>query len=194
MKKLFSGLFAVVGTILMAGTVVLCLFSLNATPKILEFPQEATRTVQAFATALSQGDLDSAGSFLYGQPQLTADATWDDDTKNQIWQVYLSSFSCTPAKEPQATDEGIDWTVQLTMLDISAFLDTWQQQANAEISALDEDSTAQLQDILNQSLSQTLTAEHSTVSQEITLHLIYRENQWWISPDSALLQILSGQA
>lgn len=194
MKKLFSGLFAVVGTILMAGTAVLCLFSLNATPKILEFPQEATQTVQAFATALSQGDLENAGAYIYGQPELTVDATWEDETKNQIWQAYLSSLNCAPAKEPLATDEGIDWTVQLSMMDLSAFLDTWQQQANAQLAALEEQTADQVQQILNQSLSQTLAAEHSTVSQEITLHLIYRDDRWWISADSALLQILSGQA
>lgn len=194
MRKLFSGLFAVVGTILMAGTAVLCLFSLNATPNILEFPQEASRTIQTFANALTQGDWATAGGCIYGQPDLTADAGWEDDTKNQIWQAYQLSLSCAPAKEPQATDEGIDWTVQLNMLDLNAFLDSWQQQTNALLASQEEQTPEQAQQALTQGLSQALAGEHSTVSQEITLHLIYREDRWWISPDAALLQVLSGQA
>lgn len=194
MRKLFSGLFAVVGTILMAGTALLCLISLNATPKILEFPQEASRTVQSFASALSQGDWNAVGSCIYGQPDLTADAAWDDDTKNTIWQAYVQSFSCTPAREPEATDQGIDWTVQFTMLDMAALMDSWQQQTNTLLSQQEEQTDALAQQALTQGLSQALSAQPATTSRELTLHLIYRDDQWWISPDTTLLQTLSGQA
>lgn len=194
MRKLFSGVFAVVGTILMAGTALLCLISLNATPKILEFPQDASRTIQSFATALTQGDLTAAGACIYGQPDLAAEADWDDETKNAIWAAYVQSLSCAPAKEPVATDEGIDWAVELTFLDTPALLDAWQQQTNALLALVGEDEGDQTQQALADGLTQTLAGELPTQTQQLTLHLIYRDDQWWVSPDTTLLQTLSGQA
>lgn len=193
MRKLFSGVFAVVGTILMAGTALLCLISLNATPKILEFPQEASHTIQTFAAALTQGDLTAAGQCIYGQPELAAETGWEDETKDAIWAAYVRCLSCAPAREPVATDEGIDWAVELTMLDTPALLDAWQQQTNALLALAGEEEGDQTQQALADGLTQTLAGELPTKTQQVTLHLIFRDDQWWVSPDASLLQTLSGQ-
>lgn len=191
MRKLFSGLLAALGAGLMALTLVICLLSLNAQPKILEFPQQASALAQNFAAALNQGDLDQAGSYIYGQPTLTAGADWADDAKEQIWQAYTGSLRCSPSREPKATDQGIDWTVEIEHLDISALMNTWQEQTNARLSASQETPDAQM--ALSDGLTQALAAEQTLLSQELTLHLIFRDGQWWISPDTTLLQLLSGQ-
>lgn len=201
MKKLFSGLFAVVGTILMAGTAVLCLLSLNAKPHILEFPQEASRQAQAFADAVSRGDLESAGLCLYGQPDLTADASWEEDAKGKIWDAYLESLSCTPYRDPEAVDDGISWTVQMKMLDVSALMESWQQQTAALLAQQEapeeeeqqEQATQAVEEALAYGLEKALAGERKTLTKEVTLNLIYRDGQWWVSPDTALLQILSGR-
>lgn len=191
MRKLFSGLLAALGAGLMALTLVICLLSLNAQPKILEFPQQASALAQNFAAALNQGDLDQAGAYIYGQPTLTAGADWTDDAKEQIWQAYTGSLRCSPSREPQATDQGIDWTVEIQHLDITALMNAWQEQTNARLSASGE--TADAQQALSDGLTQALAAEQTPLSQELTLHLIFRDDQWWISPDTTLLQLLSGQ-
>lgn len=203
MKKLFSSLFAVVGTLLMVGTAVLCLLNLNAQPHVLVFPQEASLQAQAFAEAVTQGDLESAGKYLYGQPELTADADWDDPAKSQIWDAYLESLSCVPIQDPKAEDDVIRWQVQIKMLDISALMESWQQQTSAILASQEqaeaekEEPTEQKEEIisaaLTQGLEKALAGERKTLTREVTLNLIYREGQWWVSPDTALLQLLSGR-
>lgn len=203
MKKMFSSLFAVVGTLLMVGTALLCLLSLNAQPHVLVFPQEASLQAQAFAEAVTRGDLESAGQYLYGQPELTADADWDDPAKSRIWDAYLESLSCVPVQDPKAENDGIQWQVRIKMLDISALMESWQQQTSAilaseqdgeEDETLDEQAQEEIiSAALTQGLEKALAGERKTLSQEVTLNLIYREGQWWVSPDAALLQLLSGR-
>lgn len=194
MRKLFSGFFAVLGGVLMAVTVVLCLLCLNAKPKILEFPQQASTLVQSFAAAIDQGDLAQAGQCVYGQPDLTAGALWEDEAKNQIWQAYCASLRCSPSQKPQATDEGIEWAVTMERLDLDALMTSWQDQTNASLSTQETEASPDPRQALTDGLSLALAQERATVSQTLTLHLIYRDDQWWISPDAALLQLLSGQA
>lgn len=193
MKKLFSGGFAMLGSLLMAATVLLCLFSLNATPKILEFPQDATKLTQDFAAALNRGDLAAAGEYLYGQPELTAGADWADETTAKLWDAYVSSLSCTSAKEPEAQDDGIVWTLRLESMDVAATLDAWQQ-AVATITAGTDETEEQEEPVsaMEQALTQVLT-QPATCTRDITLKLIYRDDRWWIDPDTALMQSLSGQ-
>lgn len=200
MKKLFSSLFAVVGTLLMAGTAVLCLLSLNAKPHVLTFPQEASLQAQTFAKTISKGDLESAGKCMYGQPELTADGDWQDSQKTRIWEAYLESLSCTPTRDPQAENDGISWQVQIKMLDVSALMESWQQQTEAILAAWsgseeegEEPSEEIVSAALDQGLEKALGGERKTLSREVTLNLVYRENQWWVSPDTALLQLLSGR-
>lgn len=194
MRKLFSGFFAVLGGVLMAVTVVLCLLCLNAKPKILEFPQQASTLVQSFAAAIDRGDLAQAGQCVYGQPDLTAGALWEDEAKNQIWQAYCASLRCSPSQKPQATDEGIEWAVTMERLDLDALMTSWQDQTNASLSTQETEASPDPRQALTDGLSLALAQERATVSQTLTLHLIYRDDQWWISPDAALLQLLSGQA
>lgn len=200
MKKLFSSLFAVVGTLLMAGTAVLCLLSLNAKPHVLTFPQEAGMQAQTFAEAISKGDLESAGKCMYGQPELTADADWQTAEKMQIWDAYVESLSCTPVQDPKAENDGISWQVQIKMLDISALMESWQQQTEAILASQlgseeegEEPSEEAVSAALSQGLEKALAGERKTLTREVTLNLVYRENQWWVSPDTALLQLLSGR-
>lgn len=201
MKKLFSSLFAVVGTLLMVGTALLCLLNLNAQPHVLVFPQEASQQAQAFAEAISRGDLESAGQYLYGQPQLTADADWEEPAKSQIWDAYLESLSCVPVQDPKAEDDVISWQVQIKMLDISALMESWQQETSELLASQETEAEgeepAEQEEIpsaaLSRGLEKALAGERKTLTQEVTLNLIYREGQWWVSPDTALLQLLSGR-
>lgn len=193
MKKLFSGVFGAMGAILMVFTIVLSLFSLNASPKILDFPQDATQLIQNFTAAVNQGDLTAAGGFLYGQPELTAGDDWSDNSTLQLWDAYVSSLACTPTQEPKAQDDGITWVIQIESMNVAAALAAWQQETNTLVAALEEPGDQDVADAMAQGLSQAL-AQATTQTRELTLKLIRREEQWWIDPDSALMQVLSGQA
>lgn len=192
-KKLFSSLFAVLGTMLMIGTLVLSILSLNAQPRILEFPQEAQRQAQTFAEALTQGDLEAASQCMYGQKSLTADAQWQDGRKEKIWNAFVESLSCTPAAEPVASEEAITWTVQLEMLDLSALLSSWEQRTTALLQGQDEPEAEVVEAALDAGLRLALDMDRVHLTRDVALNMIYRDGHWWVSPDAALLQILSGQ-
>ena len=48
--------------------------------------------------------------------------------------------------------------------------------------------------ILQQALQQSLSQDAQTVTREVTVKLIHRDGTWWVVPDQALLQTLSGLA
>lgn len=205
-SKFFSGIFAVLGTVLMICTVVLCLISLNAEPKVLEAPAAARERAEAMMDAVCRGDFAAAGSYLYGQPDLGADREPAGAAGALVWDAYVSSLSCRFAREPEATDSGIAWTVYVDALDVSAvtasleaqtraLLLKWADAAEDPADVYDEKNNFRedlVDEALLEALEQALGAETETVTREVTLNLICRDGQWWVVPDQALLQLLSG--
>ena len=47
---------------------------------------------------------------------------------------------------------------------------------------------------LNDAVTQALSEDAQTVTRDVTLGLIYQDGAWWVVPDQALLQIISGVA
>ena len=41
---------------------------------------------------------------------------------------------------------------------------------------------------------QALDEDAETVTRDVTLSLIYRDRAWWVTPDAALLEMISGLA
>ena len=48
--------------------------------------------------------------------------------------------------------------------------------------------------ILQQALQQSLIQDAQNLTREVTIKLINRDGKWWVVPDQALLQALSGVA
>ena len=48
--------------------------------------------------------------------------------------------------------------------------------------------------ILNEALQQSLTQDAHTVTLEVTVKLVDRDGGWWVVPEQALLQALTGLA
>ena len=62
----------------------------------------------------------------------------------------------------------------------------------------DDGQNADREELVNQALleaaRQALDESAETVTRDVTLNLIYRDGAWWVVPDQALLQIISGVA
>lgn len=203
--KLLSGLFALLGTLLMAGTAVLCLTSLGAQPRLLEVPGAARERAAALMEAVSEGDYAAAGSCLQGQPDLGAAREPSDEVGTVIWDAFLGSLSYEFAGEPYAADSGLAWDVRIDALDISAVTDSMeghfrtlleQRVAEAEnMSDIYDEAYNYREDLVTELLCQAaeLAIEDAeTVSREVTLKLVCQDGQWWVSPEGALLQAISG--
>ncbi len=206
--RFFAYVFAVFGFLLLVGSICLCLFSLNAPVRILELPQEAVRVSETFAQTLNDGDLTAASQYVYGQPDLGAEGAPADPETAVVWSAFLDSISVEYTGKCQAADSGLVRTASVTALDVDSVMEKLPVRAQALVNqkiasaeSLTEvyDETGSFREelvgeILQQALQQSLSQDARIVTREITVKLINRDGAWWVVPDQALLQTLSGMA
>lgn len=206
--KFFSGIFAVLGCLLLAGSIILCLFSLNAPVRVLEIPQGAQACSDAFAQKVDAGDLTAAAQLMYGQPDLGAEGVSSDPESDLIWKAFLESISFEFTGKCYAVENGFARNASVSMLDVSSvtgkLADRVQALVNQKIASAetlsdvyDEDGNFReelAQQILTAALQQCLSQDAQMVAREVTVKLVNRDGAWWVVPDQALLQALSGLA
>lgn len=206
--RFFAVIFGILGLLLLVGSIGLCLFSLKAPVRILELPQEAVNTSEAFAQALNDGDLTAAARYLYGQPDLGAEGNPADPETAAVWDAFLASMAFEYTGKCQAGDSGLYRTASVTTMDIASVTQKLPERAqslvNQRIASAEElteiyDESGSfrqelVEEILQQALQQSLTQDAQTLSREVTVKLINRDGKWWVVPDQALLQMLSGMA
>lgn len=207
MSKFFSGVFGVLGVLLMTGTVMLCLMSRNAQPRMLESPEAASAQAQRMMDALCAGDYDTAGSCMYGQPDLGAGEP-EDEVSRLLWDAFTDSLSYEFTGVCSVTDAGLTRKAAVTALDVTKVTQSvpqraralLEQQAEAAASPAEiyDEHNAYREELVNQALldaaKQALDESAETVTRDVSLNLIYRDGAWWVVPDQALLQIISGVA
>lgn len=204
----FSMIFAFFGFLLLVGSICLCLFSLKAPVRVLELPQEAVNASEAFAQALNDGDLTAAAQYIYGQPDLGAAGTPEDPETAAVWNAFLSSISFEYTGKLSAVDSGLSRTASVTALDIASVTEKLPERTQALVNQkiISAESLTELYDdtgsfreelvneILRQALQQSLIQDAQNLTREVTIKLINRDGKWWVVPDQALLQALSGMA
>lgn len=207
MSKFFSGVFGVLGVLLMTGTVMLCLMARNAQPRMLESPEAASAQAQRMMDALCAGDYDTAGSCMYGQPDLGAGEP-EDEVSRLLWDAFTDSLSYEFTGVCSVTDAGLTRKAAVTALDVTKVTQSvpqraralLEQQAEAAASPAEiyDEHNAYREELVNQALldaaKQALDESAETVTRDVSLNLIYRDGAWWVVPDQALLQIISGVA
>lgn len=207
MSKFFAGVFGVLGVLLMTGTVMLCLMARNAQPRMLESPEAASAQAQRMMDALCAGDYDTAGSCMYGQPDLGAGEP-EDEVSRLLWDAFTDSLSYEFTGVCSVTDAGLTRKAAVTALDVTKVTQSvpqraralLEQQAEAAASPAEiyDEHNAYREELVNQALldaaKQALDESAETVTRDVSLNLIYRDGAWWVVPDQALLQIISGVA
>ena len=206
LSKLVSRVFAVAGGVLMLGAVVLCLFSLDAPAQMLGKPKEAMACAEKMMQELSQGDYTAASKLMYGQPDLGVGTPSQDVFSAMVWDAFTESFSYEFVGVCYAEGNGIYRDVSITTLDIPGITEDLETRAKtllAKRQAEMEDPEAvydnqgqlpanQAEQILQEALQEALKDNGQTVTRDVTLKLIHREGQWWVSVDAALLEAISG--
>lgn len=204
--RILGLVFGLAGAALMIGTVVLAFKSLNAPVKLAQVPQEAVDCSVRLMDAVAAGDYETVGDCLYGQPSLGADRQPEDAMGQKVWQAFLSSISYEFSGDWYATDAGMGRDAVITTLDLSAATDGLKDRVQAGLNkkvAEAEDMTelyddsgsfreALVMEVLDQAVDDTLKKNTQTVSRQVTLSLVFREGRWWVVPDQALLQAISG--
>ncbi len=206
-SKFFSAVFAVLGTILMTGTVALCLLNLNSEPKLEALPKAASECAEAMMQALADGDFAAAGKLMYGQPDLGAAGSPQDETGALVWDAFVGRISFAFSGECYVVDSQICRDVTVTVLDVNSVTAALPELARTlltrEVEAAEEPETlydengefrAGVVDAVLQEAAVQALAQAQTKTYQVTLQLISREGQWWVIPDQALLDAISGGA
>ena len=204
-SKLASAVFAVAGTVLLVGSVVMSFVALGRPTTAVEPTREANDVARSVLSALDHGDLSKVGTYFYGAPALGLDREPATAEGKQIWNAYRDSITVTADEGCCAEGTTIYQTAQVTALDISEALSRLDEEAAALLNQkvetaedpavlLDEggDVPQTLKDELRgQALTQAL-ADAKTVTTRITFQLMEQDGQWWVLPDQAMLDVLSG--
>lgn len=206
--RFFAVIFGILGTILLLGSFGLCLLFRNAPVRIVQLPEAAVNASDAFSQALNDGDLTSAAALIYGQPELGTETVPADPETEAIWNAFLESISLEYTGKCYATENGLARSGTITTLDVAALTAKLPERTQAlinqriiaaeDLSEIYDDQNQFRQElvteILAQALQQALAEDAKTITREVTLQLVNRDGSWWVVPDQALLQAISGVA
>lgn len=206
--RFFAVIFACIGTILLLGSLGFLLMNRNADVRVQELPQEAVSVSENFAQALNDGDLASAAGLMYGQPDLGVSGNSADSDSALVWEAFCSSISFEFTGTCQVEQNSLVRKGSITALDVSNVLEVLPQKTqnllNQRIAAAEdlaeiydeknEFRQELVEEILQEALQQVLAQDAKNSTREVTLKLISRDGSWWVVPDQALLQVLSGLA
>lgn len=205
-EKFFASILGALGIAILVFTLVLCFVSLDAETVLLTPPGEALERAEAMMDAVAEGDYAAAGQLMYGQPDLGADREPADAVGQLVWDAFIGSISYEFVGECYATDSGIAQNVSVTTLDISSVMSNLKPRVNTllneriaqatEMSQLYDEENNFREDLVEEVLQKAITAalaeDAQNVTREVTLSIAYREGQWWVVPDAALLSAISG--
>lgn len=206
--RFFAYIFACIGLILLIGSMGFFLLNRNANVRIREIPQGAVSCCDGFSQALNEGDLEGASRLIYGQPDFGVDVLPGQPESAALWDAFLGSIAVDFVGNWSVEQSTLVRTGTVTTLDVSGVLEKLPQRvqalmnqkiASAENLAdiYDENNNfrAELTEaILQEALQQAMTQDAKTVTREVTVKLVNRDGSWWVVPDQALLQALSGAA
>lgn len=198
--------FALIGIVLLVASLLVCLISLDAPAIMVGTPKAAQVCAQNLLDAVSNGDYATASQYIYGQPKLGVDREPAEQTGQMLWDAYVESFRYELTGNCYATPNGVALNATVSSLDISSVgntladrmeaLLTERMEAEGEISEIyDENGDFQdalIQEVLEKAFQQALDLDAQITTQEVAVNLTYQDGRWWIVPDQALLQAISG--
>lgn len=202
----FSGIFGLLGLAIAIGGVWIAMSNRDAGPVLKQQPEAARNQVITMLDALCAGEYDTVSDCLYGNPGLGMDREAQDEVGRLFWDALADSFSYEVRSDFHATDSGVAMDITISAMDIDSVTANLRQRAQTllEERIAEAEDTDQIYDENNEfredfvmgalydAARDALEEDAQTVSWEITLNLIYEDGQWWIMPESALLQAISG--
>ena len=200
-----SGLLGTLAGALTVAALTVCLTQRDADPVILRYPQGAEDCVNSMMSAICSGDYASASQYLYGTPDLGSAPAGGSEAAAQLWQSFTGSLEYTADSPCTATATGISQQVTIRSLDLNGVLESMAENApvllERKIALADRMSDvyddnqnylpAFVDGVLAQAAAMALE-EAQTVEHTIDVNLLYDAYQWWVMPDQAFLNAVSG--
>ena len=206
LKKILGILLVLVGLIVAASGIFLSLTAMNAEPVLVAEPVEATQKVEELMDAIVSSDYEKASSLIYGNPTLGLDREPADQVGIMLWNAFTESQSYELKGGFTASNSGLTQQVVFTYLDMDSV--TENLGARAQALLMDRIEAAEnideiydgnneyredvVMEVLEEAVAAALKQAAQTVSVELTISLVFRDGQWWIVADNALLNAISG--
>lgn len=204
----FIGLVFILAGVAAAGfTVEVAKNNLDSIPVLLAPVEEAETQAQALMEAVANGDYETAGTLILGNPKLGVDRDPADTVGIMIWEAFVSSYSYEMVGESFATDSGIAQKVKVSYLDISSVTNNLKERSQTLLEArvaqaedvdeiYDENNNYKesfVMEVLYDAVVDALAEDAKMTGAEFTINLVYRDGQWLVVSDSALLSAISGE-
>lgn len=204
--RFLGALMGVAGLLIAFWTVSYALDNLDTPPQLVEPPENAVHRTQAMMDALMEGEFSAASTYMLGNPDLGADREASDTVGVMIWEAFMDSLEYSFTSELYATEDGLSRNVSVESLDIASVTANLKQRAqdlltqrveaaeDVEQIYTDEGEYREdfVMEVLRDAVTAALAEDAKTIHRELTLNLIYENGQWWILPDQALLEAISG--
>lgn len=205
-SKMVPALFAAMGILLAAITVLLCFRSLNAEPVLLKQSQGARECAEGLMAKICAGDYAGASLYLYGKPTLDSGVQRESETGEAIWNAFTASMEYELIGDSFASQTGVAQKVRLRSLQIptvtaklkdrSASLLESRVAAAEDMSAVYDEQHQYREDfvlsVLRDAAAQAIAEDGITQDQELVLNLVFEKGQWWVMPDQSLFNAISG--
>lgn len=204
--KFFAGILGAIGTLLLVGSIGLCLFSLDAPAGTAEPPEAAVTCSETFSRALSQKDFSAVQGCIYGQPELDLSGVPEEELACMVWDLVQRNLEFSWKGDCYYRDAALCRDASVRYFSVESItknlpsrahaLLTMQVEAATDMEQLYDEGGEFRQDLLDQVMKSALTQacleDAEAVTAEVTVQLVNRDGQWWILPDEALLTALAG--
>lgn len=205
LSKLASAVFAVLGTVLLVGSIGLCMVSWSRPVSGIQPPEGAEECARAVLEVLDNGDFFAAAEYFAGQPELGLDQEPATPGGKQLWDAYRASVVVEAADGCYSSGTEIYQDAAVTAMDLTAVMAQLNSRAaellKQRLEAAEDPAailgeagevSQQLRDeVRTQALTEALADRAKTVTRNVTLKLVQQDGQWWVLPDAALLEVLS---
>lgn len=187
--KVFSAIFGVLGTILLVGSLALCLICRNWEPKAQTGSPEAEAAARQFLDALSQGDYGSAEAMIYGQPKLGGEESFRSEALARVWEAFRERLSFETPEPCYAEGENLYLDVTVWSLDVAGVMRSAADLAKAQ--SAEGETTLSSEERLLSAVEKALSSGER-VSAKGRLQLMEDGDQWYVIPDKTVLSAISG--
>ena len=205
-RRSISNFLTALGLAAVVGAIWIVALALPAEPVMLLQPEGAVDSAKDMMHAVCSGDYERASGMLYGRPSLGTCSEDGSPSVNLLWDAFLESLEFDIAGDCYATDTGLAIDVNIRSLNIFSVMEGLDGRAQTLLSQriaaskdsaeiYDEDNHFReelIAEVLQEATQQALEENKQYQTQTIPLHLVYDGGQWWIMPDSDLMNVLSG--
>lgn len=201
-----SGIFSLIGICTVTAVIYLSLHFINAKPILLSPPDSAMEQLTNMLDAVCDSDYAAASQYILGTPDLGADASTQDALGQLLWNSFVQSMDYQLEGDCYTTDDGLAQDITFTYMDMTSITETLRARSQAmleqrvadaeDISQVYNENNEYREDVVMEILfaaaEDALAEDARTVTVPLTINLKFRDGQWWIVADTALLDAISG--